>query len=87
MKTSLFGPGDVVFSPDGRRLATACARMVKVWDAKTGRELLTIKGPTTGNVMAFYPDGRRLATACSDGSMKVWDARNSLESLTPRDRT
>src|SRR5262249_6383423 len=35
----------VCFSPDGQRLATASGdQTVKVWDARTGQELLTIKG-------------------------------------------
>ena len=35
------------FSPDGKRLASAAAdQTVKVWDAQTGQELLTLKGHT-----------------------------------------
>ena len=37
---------------------------MKVWDAQTGQELLTLKGHT-GRVrsVAFSPDGKRLAGA------------------------
>jgi WD40 repeat protein len=39
--------GSPAFSPDGKPLAGAAMdKIVKVWDAQTGQELLTIKGRT-----------------------------------------
>ena len=56
------------FSPDGKRLASAGwgDGRIKLHDAATGQELLTLKGRTDAvTSMAFSPDGRRLASASS----------------------
>ena len=67
----------MAFSPDGQRLASASVdETVKVWDAATGQETLTLKGHTGAvTSVAFSPDGKRLASASADGTVKVWDAR------------
>ena len=55
----------VVFSPDGTRLATASFDgSAKLWDAVSGKELLTLSGHAA-NVfgVTFSPDGKTIATA------------------------
>jgi hypothetical protein len=71
----------VCFSPDGARLATASYdRTARLWEARTGQELLALKGHT-GSVasVCFGPDGTRLATASGDTTARLWDARAGQE--------
>jgi WD40 repeat protein/tRNA A-37 threonylcarbamoyl transferase component Bud32 len=67
---------DVVFSPEGTRIATASNdRTIKLWDVATGLEALTLRGHTAGVFsLVFSPDGKRLATGGDDALVLVWDA-------------
>jgi WD40 repeat protein/serine/threonine protein kinase len=67
----------IAFSPDGARVITASEdRTAKVWDAVTGRLLMTLEGHASGVTFAgFSPDGQHLLTLSRDGTAKAWDAR------------
>jgi WD40 repeat protein len=55
---------------------------LKVWDAETGRELLTLQGQTSDLCnMAFSPDGQRLASSGLDPTVRVWDAQTGQQLL------
>ena len=65
----------VAWSPDGSRLATASRdQTARVWDAATGKELLTVKGSGGDfRCVAWSPDGKRLATTSWGKTAKVWE--------------
>lgn len=75
----------VAFSPDGRRLATACEDgSARLWDVSTGSPLsrpLKHKGPV--RAVAFHPDGGAIATAGDDGNIRRWDATTGASARTP----
>jgi WD40 repeat protein/serine/threonine protein kinase len=83
------GVNAACFSPDGTRVVTACGdHMAKVWDARNGVEVLTLKGHSFSVTSAsFSPDGSRIVTAGEDGTAKVWDARNGTEVFTLKGHT
>jgi WD40 repeat protein len=56
---------------------------VRVWDARTGQENLSIKAHSRNvHCVAFSPDGKLLATCGLDRKVKLWDARTGKEVVT-----
>ena len=73
---------DIAFAPDGGAIATAGDDGTgRVWDVRTGDELLKVTHANHVYGVAFSPDGRLLATASGDGTGRVWDAGTGDELL------
>lgn len=71
----------VAFSPDGRRIsscgvnaaeATPCP--IRVWDVRSGDELLRIPLPTNVFATAWTPDGEQIISAGLDKAVRVWNS-------------
>jgi WD40 repeat protein len=80
----------LVFSPDGKTVASDAGADIQLWDAETGRKLRLLRGHDDvhwGGVacvnpidwIAFSPDGRKLVSASMDRSVIVWDAAAGKE--------
>src|SRR5258707_15720272 len=87
--SSFFGATRLVFSPDGRLLATGTFRSstVKLWETATGRELRNLSSGTQSAMgmspfVAFSRDSHLVAAAAGNNSVKIWDVTSGRELQT-----
>lgn len=83
---------DLAFSPDGRLIAAAADKIVRLWNIETGEPVTTLRGDMSrtsyGNVNAaeFSPDGKFLLVGVSDyrdhGNIRVYETTNLDEIQT-----
>lgn len=66
----------VRFSPDGKRLLTACLdQKARIFNVDTGKLLVSVENPNIQiNCAVFNSDGTIIATAGQDGICRIWDS-------------
>src|SRR6266498_2537524 len=77
---------DLVWSPDGTRIASASYdKTVQVWDATTGKRLLTYYGHTDAvTALAWSPDDQHIASASLDKTVQIWQVSTGQTLLVYR---
>ena len=83
---NLIGATRLVFSPDGRLLATGTLRSntIKLWETATNRKLRDLSSSGQNSMaiapaIAFSRDSRLIAASAGDNSVKVWDVMSGRE--------
>lgn len=74
---SILSNRSLMFSPDGKTLATINVDKIELWETATGKKRTTLTLPgnqTMHPTGAFSPDGSTLATADESGNLHFWDA-------------
>jgi WD40 repeat protein len=67
-------------SPDGQIIVTGGRdKMVRLWDAAGGKEILQYRHPGTLRALAFSSDGKRLASGDLQLNVHVWDIETKKE--------
>ncbi|HBE17142.1 MAG TPA: hypothetical protein DEG17_23810 [Cyanobacteria bacterium UBA11149] len=77
---SVLGPDNLVFSPDGKTIAsTNSDGKIKLWNLK-GKLLHTLPGhPNNVSNLVFSPDGKTIASAGDNGkTIKLWNLNGKL---------
>jgi len=65
----------MVTTQNGKRIVSGSHdKTLKVLDAQTGQETLTLKGHSSDvKSVSFSPDGKRIVSGSGDETLKVWD--------------
>jgi WD40 repeat protein/serine/threonine protein kinase len=69
----------VAFSPDGKYLACADRKAIRLYDIDTSRLVRTLKSEGDAVCLTFISRGQRLACGYFHGSVSIWDPENGRQ--------
>lgn len=69
----------VIFSPNGKQIATLEGNMVRLWNIKDGEENWRVTHNGIIHDIAFDLSGSRIATSGSDHTGRIWDVKMGRE--------
>ena len=76
---------DAAFSPNGKLVAAAQQKTIRVWRTVTLEEVAEMRGHQDWvNQIDFREDGRNLLSASSDGTARVWETGSGLSLMALR---
>ena len=65
---------DVTYSPDGASFVSAGDETIRIWDATSGAEVMTLAGPKAKVTrLSFSSDRARLAGGYDDNAIRIWN--------------
>jgi WD40 repeat protein len=72
-------------SPDNARVASAKNKVIDIFDTRTNKQLISIRGHTTDITALIYtPDGKMLASADKAGIVALFDAATGKQIIKIR---
>jgi WD40 repeat protein len=73
-------PASIVVSPDGKTVVSwGYDRVVRRWEAATGKQLVAFPAPPRTPLAALSPDGETVAFANGDGTIRLHDTATGKE--------
>lgn len=87
--TSVFGPTDLQWSPDSKRLAVGLDGNLgaQIWSMTTGKMLLSYRPPTQLRTLAWSPNGQFIASGDVNGTIQVWNSKSGARVTTYKGHT
>jgi WD40 repeat protein/tRNA A-37 threonylcarbamoyl transferase component Bud32 len=65
----------VAYSPDGTRIASGSDQLLKIWEAKSGKQVFSRWGHNCINELVFSPNGKWLGIAGSHKNVRLWQGK------------